>query len=183
MSNTASSNGNSIAVAGALLETLEEEQEGLVRLRDYFGKQLQALRDQQAAQLQQVTLQVSEETSRLDSLYSVRKEQMRLLAQALDREESEKPLSLKGLADRLCGVAGGQSASRQLLEARMNIVEEAERAQHRREELAFAVEYAVKLGWEMLQVLKDLQVMPPASFADSDLIQNDSLHHILNKLP
>lgn len=46
MSNTASSNGNAISVAEALLETLEEEQEGLVRLRDYFGKQLQALRDQ-----------------------------------------------------------------------------------------------------------------------------------------
>ena len=183
MSNTASSNGNAISIAEALLETLEEEQEGLVRLHDYSGKQLQALRDQQAAQLQQVTLQVSEETSKLDDLYGIRKEQMRLLTQALDGEKRERPLSLEELADRLCGVAGGQRASRQLLEARINVVEEAERAQYRREEFAFAVEYAVKLGWEMLQVLKDLQVTPPASFADSDMVQNDSLHHILNKLP
>ena len=182
MSNTASPSGNPVSVAEALLETLEEEQEGLVRLRDYFGKQLQALRDQQAGQLQQVTLQVSEETHSLDRLYGLRRQQMGLLAQALDGEASESPLSLKDLADRLYCVAGGQGVSRRLLEARMSVIEEAECAQHRREELAFAIEYTAKLGWEMLQVLKDLKVMPPASFADGDLSQNDSLHHIIDKL-
>lgn len=167
MINTVSLIRSPIPLAEVLLETLEQEQEGLVRLRDQFGQQLQALRDQQAAQLQRVTRRVGEETNLLDHLRRVREQQMRRLGRALGNEAGDV-LSLKDLAERLSGISGGSGLSQRLLEARAGIIEEAERAQQRREELAFAVEYAVKLGREMLHVLKNLDVPPPTRLYTAD---------------
>ena len=161
MSNATLPASGPIPAAEALLHTLEREQDGLGRLRDQFGQQLQALRDQQAQQLQRVTLQIGEETSQLQRLQQKRERQTQLLSRALGGGAEGAPLGLEELAGKLFTVPGGHEMSRRLLDARADVVEEAERTQQRREELAFAVEYALKLGREMLHVLQDLNVPPP----------------------
>lgn len=183
MTDTTLSANGPVSVAKALLETLEQEQEGLVQLHDQFGRQLQALRDQQATQLQHITLQISEQTSRLGRLHQMRERQMRLLGRLLGAEAGE-PLSLETLAERLYPFVGSPETSRRLLEARANVIEEAERAQQRREELAFAVEYALKLGREMLHVLQDLNVPPPTRLynAHGGTAENANPRSFVNKM-
>ena len=167
MTSTVTLTRSPIPLAEALLETLEQEQAGLVRLRDQCGQQLQALRDQQAAQLQSVTQRIGEETNLLDHLRQVREQQMHRLGHALGGEAGEA-FSLEDLAERLRDAAGGAGVSRRLLAARAGVVEEAGRTQQRREELDFAVEYAVKLGREMLHALNDLDVPLPGGLYTAD---------------
>lgn len=141
-----------------LLASLNQEAETLDRLGALFDRQLEALRGNDAETLEQATIAVNEEIHALEQHRQARLRQARLLGRMLRQPETEalEPLG-QTLAARPDTAAQGQA----LLDARETVRRQAEHTRRRCDAFEFALQYAVRLGREMMQVIQDLDVPPP----------------------
>ncbi|GIV61753.1 MAG: hypothetical protein KatS3mg044_0619 [Rhodothermaceae bacterium] len=147
-------------VAANLLATLGQETEALARLHACFDAHMAALQSRDAERLEALTIELNETVHGLETLRQARERQARLL-QRLLRMEGDAP-NLEALADALANHPGTADTVAALREARRQLREQAHRTSKRCEEYEFALQYAVRLGRETLQVLQDLDVPPPA---------------------
>ncbi len=143
----------------ALIESLRQEQAELGKLEAQFGRQLDALREQQPEQQEHAMHEASETIGTLDRLRTGRERQMRLLGRVLKIEGEETALRQLAAAIDSHPEAGPLGAD--LLEARAAVREQAQKTRQICEHLDFALQYAVGLGREMLQAMKDLDRPPP----------------------
>ncbi len=149
-----------LTVAGRLLETLRREEETLARLHETFNEQIEALRHHRHEALESSTAEVNEAVHAMEGFRKARERQARLLGRLLHLEGDDA--SLERIAGALEDLPEAAGAAQGLREARAQIHERARQTRQRCEEFEFALQYAVKLGREMLQVMQDLDVPPPA---------------------
>ncbi len=170
------------AVAGRLLETLRREEETLAHLHATFDAQIEALRRHRHEALASSTGEVNEAVHAMEGLRKARERQARLLGRLLRLDGDD--VSLERLATALEGHAEAAEAAPMLREARAKIHERARQTRKRCEEFEFALQYAVKLGREMLQVMQDLDVPPPARIytASGDATQTAKPRSFVNKV-
>lgn len=150
--------GGTLPPADKLLDTLQSEHEQLQELDAQFEQQLEALRDQQVEQMEEATAHANETMRELNRLQQARRRQMRLLGRFLDQGEDA---SLEQLGTVLKNKH--PELGEQLLTRRQSLREQAEATKERCEELEFALQYAVKLRREMLDMLQHLDAAPSAS--------------------
>ena len=143
----------------ALIESLREEAADLRKLEAQFGRQLDALREQQHERQEQAMHEASETVGTLDRLRAKRERQMRLLGRVL-KVEGEAP-SLQQLAAAIDSHPETGPLGADLLEARAAVREQAQKTRQVCEHLDFALQYAVSLGRDMLQAMQDLDRPPP----------------------
>lgn len=147
-------------LATNLLGTMQQEQEALDTLYTCFDQQVEALRDQQPDRLEQTTHQINEVVHQLEKLRNARERQASLLGRMLQVEG--EPISLEKIGQAYALQPEGTAMGQQILEARLSTRQKAERTQLRCEEFEFALQYAARLGQEMLQVIQGLDVPLPA---------------------
>ncbi|MCH8960872.1 MAG: flagellar export chaperone FlgN [Bacteroidetes bacterium] len=143
----------------ALIESLRQEEAELRKLEAQFGRQLEALREQQPEQQEHAMHEASGTVGTLDRLRTRRERQMRLLGRVLKIEGEETPLRQFAAAIDSHPEAGPLGAD--LLEARAAVREQAKKTRQICEHLDFALQYAVGLGRDMLQAMQDLDRPPP----------------------
>jgi len=169
-------------VTNNLLETMQQEQAALSRLDDFFEQQLDALRERRNDLLEQTTQEVNEQVHALERLRQARERQARLLGRVLKLDG--ETAAVKDLAEALRGREGGKALAHQLLEARTAIRERAERTRKRCDDFEFALQYATRIGREMLQVIQELDTPPPARLytASGDPTHTKTPHSFLNRV-
>ena len=171
-----------LSIAGRLLATLRQEEETLARLHETFNDQIEALRRHRHEVLESSTAQVNEAVHAMEGLRKARERQARLLGRLLGLEAGD--VSIEGLATALENLPDAAGQAQRLREARGRIHERARQTRQRCEEFEFALQYAVKLGREMLQVMQDLDVPPPARIytASGDATQTAQPRSLVNKM-
>ncbi|MFQ5572115.1 MAG: flagellar export chaperone FlgN [Rhodothermales bacterium] len=152
------SNG-SAALVQSLIETLQQEQAALNALGMQFGRQLDALREQQQEEHERAMHEANHSVNALGRLRTKRERQMRLLGRVMKMDGEDA--SLQQLAAAMDAHADTDSLGQRLLEARAAVHDQAQKTRHICEQLDFALQYAVSLGREMLQVIQNLDVPPP----------------------
>lgn len=140
------------ALAGSLLETLKDEFASLCRLRGHFDDHILALRTREKNGIDEATHRTNDEINLLAGLKHQRDRKMRLLGRVL-RIEAVDP-TIEELAERLSAGEATAEAGAEILRLRRNIRAEAVRTSNRCRDLEFALEYAVHLGRDLLQVLQ-----------------------------
>ena len=179
---TASAPRGPLALAEQLLSTLQQEQVALDHLSAYVEQQLAALRVRQQEAIAEATTQASEAMNELDRLRQLRERQARLLGRVLHVEAD--PNALTALAEALAQLPEGEATGAQLLDVRSRVRERAATTRQHCSELAFALQYAVQLGHEMIQALQGLDAPPPARVytARGETTQGSSPRSFLNKV-
>lgn len=144
-------------VVDTLLATLEQESSVLDSLADALGVQLAALRERRHEALQDGAERASAALAELDRLRQVRERQTRLLARVLGVLEDEHldPL-IDALATRDAERAGRLRRLRDDMRAR------ARAADAQSDELAFALNVAVRLGRELLHAWQHVDAPAPS---------------------
>lgn len=145
------------ALASSLLATLKDEFASLVRLRGHFDEHILALREREKARIDEATHRTNDEINVLAKLKHQRDRKMRLLGRVL-RVEEDHP-TIEAVAQKLHETELTTEAAVEIRRLRRNIRAEAVRTRKRCLDLEFALEYAVHLGRDLLQVL---QGMSPA---------------------
>ena len=149
-----------VALIQSLIATLREEHDGLLTLREQFGHQLDALRANDSTLQEQAMHAANETVHQLGQLRSTRERQARLLSRVLKLDT--EAASLQDLANAVHRHPDMAPYAKALLEARAAVRAEAQQTRQTCEELDFALQYAVRLGREMLHAMQDLDVPPPA---------------------
>ncbi|MEX0600252.1 MAG: hypothetical protein WD021_09610 [Rhodothermales bacterium] len=142
------------ALASSLVDTLQEEYDSLVRLRGHFDAHILALRQREKSGITDATHETNDEISRLAGLKHQRDRKLRLLGRVL-RVEGD-PATIEDVTQILSGSEETAEDARSIERLRTNIRREAERTQRRCRDLEFALEYAVLLGRDLLQVLQGM---------------------------
>jgi hypothetical protein len=143
------------ALAGTLLETLQQEQEALTLMGEHLAHQLEAVRTPALEALEQATFEVNESAAALDRLRQTRTRQMRLLGRVLHLEAATLEDTAAALDDQ------GSVLGRHLLEARAQIHAQVNRTRTLFLELDFLLRYAMHLGHATAQALQELAMAPP----------------------
>lgn len=146
------------ALASSLVDTLQEEHDSLVRLRGHFDAHILALRHREKADITEATHETNDEINRLAGLKHQRDRKLRLLGRVL-RVEGD-PATIEDITETLGASDETAENARAIQRLRAQIRREAKRTQRRCRDLEFALEYAVLLGRDLLQVL---QGMAPAA--------------------
>jgi len=141
-----------------LSESLSLEQNALSTLLGLFDQQIELLKRQDQVALEEVTLKVNEELALMDRHRQARERQANLLGRLLPASSN----SLEALAEALREVPGGGVMARKLHDQRTALREQANLTRQRCEAFEFGLQYAMRLGRAMLQVIQDLDVPPPA---------------------
>jgi hypothetical protein len=145
-------------VVDTLLATLEQESAVLGTLGDALGVQLAALRGREHDALQTGAERTSEAVAELDRLRLVRERQTRLLGRVLGLETDDA--ALLPLADALAPHDAEQASRLRTL--RDDVRARAETADAQSQELAFALNVAVRLGRQMLQAWQHVEAPLPS---------------------
>ena len=143
-----------LALVDPLLGTLQEELDALETLGAAFDAQLAAVRERHLEALEAATERAQTATDVLDRLGRTRERQTRLLARVL-RVPAGDP-SLTPVIEALAAHPGGAAVGSRLAEARARLRSRAEAAEQVRDELAFALEYALGLGRDLVEQLRGL---------------------------
>jgi hypothetical protein len=147
-----------VALADSLVATLEQEYDALVDLHNRIDHQLEALRARDGEAMEMAAFEANQTTTLLSRLTQARERQMRLLGKLLHIDTEQ--VSLQRIADRLGSKAATSPAAERIRETRRQVLSQAAETQHHCEELDFALRYALRLGEEMLVVLRGLEAPP-----------------------
>lgn len=123
----------------------------LEKLEQRLTAKLDAIRARNVDRLTETTHDISRTTQQLDLLAAERGRQMETLGQTLGAERQIDSL------DRLVTLCDGTTSphiEEDLSRWRTKMREQARRTQERCEEVTFALQYATRLGQEMLQALR-----------------------------
>lgn len=146
------------ALASSLVATLREEHESLVRLRSHFDAHILALRNREKEGIDTATHETNDEISVLARLKQQRDRKLRLLGRVLRLQDADADLDT--VTEALTRDVATKEQAEELAGLRADIRREAENTQKRCRDLEFALEFAVHLGRDLLQVL---QGIAPAS--------------------
>lgn len=146
-------------VVDTLLATLEQESAVLDTLADALGVQLAALRERRHEELQNGAERASAAVAEMDRLRQVRERQARLLGRVLDVDTQND-----GGLDALIGALAARDAERagRLRRLRDDLRERAQAADAQSEELAFALNVAVRIGRELLHAWQHVDAPVPS---------------------
>ena len=174
--------GGLMGVASQLIDTLWQEQATLDRLHDLFGQQIEAVRKHRHGALEASTGEVNESVHAMERLRLARERQTRLLGRLLGLESDA--VTLEAVADALEAMPDGSGAAQEIRKMRTQIHERARHTQKRCEDFEFTLKYAVELGREMLRVMQDFDVPPPARIYTSsgDSTQTAKTRTLVNKV-
>jgi hypothetical protein len=148
-----------VSMASALIATLRAEREALERLTMHFDEQIEAIRNRLPEALDLATELANDEVNALASLRQTRERQMRLLGRVLHADTDT--VTLHQLADLLARTAGASTVGFDLLDARAHVRDQAHATRVRCEELEFALQYAARLGRELVHALHGLDAAAP----------------------
>lgn len=142
------------SLASSLLETLQEERAALERLRGHFDRHIEAVRTRDRQLIDDAASGVSEDIHELAGLKQSRDRKVRLLGRVLQLDGESA--GIEEISEALSAAAHTEVIARQLSVERERIRNEAALAQKRCRDLEFALEYAVRLGRELLQTIHGL---------------------------
>jgi ABC-type transporter Mla subunit MlaD len=164
MNVTSSSSTDVQPLVEQLISTLSREHTMLRALEERLTEKLEAIRRRNAERLAATTHDISHTNHQLESLAQQHTHQMKQLGQALGG--SDDIHSLDGLlATCRNGNHAGLEETLNHWQARMR--DQAHRTQDKCEEVTFALQYATRLGQEMLQALRGQSPEPSASNTDA----------------
>lgn len=143
-----------LAEATALLGTLRQETCSYKTLLHQFAQQHTAIGQQQPAQLEEVTVAVSEVVHELNQLREQREAHMATLSERLQIDVSEN--RLVALAEAIGHQPAGKKLGEDLLDARSHLRAQAEVAHQQCDDLLFTVGYAIQMGHERLSLMKGM---------------------------
>lgn len=141
------------ALAGTLLETLQQEQAALLAMGEQLSQQLAAVRTNELEALEQATFGVNESAATLDRLRQTRTRQLRLLGRVLHLEPDA---SFEDTVAALDHQGNSDTHGPQLLKARTQIHAQADQTRLRFLELRFLLRYAIGLGRAKAQAFQEL---------------------------
>ncbi len=134
-----------------LISSLSREHTMLRELEERLAEKLEAIRMRNADLLAETTHDISQTNQQLDSLADQRSGHMRLLGKALGK--SDEIRSLDELLSA-CRAADESELEHTLADWQARMRAQALETQERCEEVTFALQYATRLGQEMLQALR-----------------------------
>lgn len=167
------------ALADDLVNTLSEAHAMLSEMEQRLSEKLEAIKTRDADLLTQTTLNISQTTARLDTLSAARERKMQVIGRLLDLDGSR--LSLDQLVAYCAEHAQMKAAGRELDTWQDKMREQALNTQQRCEEVAFALQYATRLGQEMLQLLRGESAADTATYtAAGQTASNTPSHPLVN---
>lgn len=151
---------SALPVVDTLVATLDQERAALTALSQALADQLAALRERANERLADGADHASEATAELARLRLVRERQTRLTARVLGVEMPEGG-ALTPLVDALR--ERDPVGAERLRDARAAVRAEAQTADARSRELAYALDVAVRVGREILQAWQHVEAPTPTA--------------------
>lgn len=140
------------AMVSSLIATLQDEYDSLARLLGHFDDHILALRSREKEGIDEATHRTNDEISVLANLKNQRDRKLRLLGRVLHVEGDHT--TIEDVSRRLDADEATAEAAETIRRLRRDIWAEAVRTRKRCHDLAFALEYAVHLGRDLLQALQ-----------------------------
>mgnify|MGYP000076975427 CR=1 FL=1 len=137
-----------------LIDTLHQELALFAELEHCLEAQLGALRQRSLEALEEAAMATSERLTRLERLEQTRLRQGRLLRRILGLD----PLaSGEQLLTAVAALPEGASAAQTLRQLQQALQAQQERARRQCETLEFSLQYAIRIGQELLEFLQELE--------------------------